>query len=395
MKSLARLMVLLLSLTLLQVIPTTAHASCAEFPDSTTDACIAENLAAEQARQAAYAAKQAADAAAVQAAADAQRAQQAADDAARAAAASGLPADSCGRPENSGSNKCSQERMAAAQATADSAASQQMAAQSAAEIEQRKAWGIYDPALGDCSQAPNSLTAGCVAQNLLAAQHLKADQIARMAVDNQRAVDSATAQAVQQNSAEIAKRKAWGIYDPALGDCSQAPNSLTAGCVAQNLLAAQHLKADQIARMAVDNQRAVDSATAQAVQQNSAEIAKRKAWGIYDPALGDCSQAPNSLTVGCVAQNLVAEKFRSAEYVKEQADASSSATKRAAEAKAAQALADAKARAKLLKGTIYSKSDSMTTTSSASQKSLTCVKGKISKVITDASPKCPAGYKKK
>ena len=326
MKSLARLMVLLLSLTLLQVIPTTAHASCADFPDSTTDACIAENLAAEQARQAAYAAKQAADAAAVQAAADAQRAQQAADDAARAAAASGLPADSCGRPENSGSNKCSQERMAAAQATADSAASQQMAAQSAAEIEQRKAWGIYDPALGDCSQAPNSLTAGCVAQNLLAAQHLKADQIARMAVDNQRAVDSATAQAVQQNSAEIAKRKAWGIYDP---------------------------------------------------------------------ALGDCSQAPNSLTVGCVAQNLVAEKFRSAEYVKEQADASSSATKRAAEAKAAQALADAKARAKLLKGTIYSKSDSMTTTSSASQKSLTCVKGKISKVITDASPKCPAGYKKK
>lgn len=257
MKSLARLMVLLLSLSLLQVIPTTAHASCAEFPDSTTDACIAENLAAEQARQAAYAAKQAADAAAVQAAADAQRAQQAADDAARAAAASGLPADSCGRPENSGSNKCSQERMAAAQATADSAASQQMAAQSAAEIEQRKAWGIYDP------------------------------------------------------------------------------------------------------------------------------------------ALGDCSQAPNSLTVGCVAQNLVAEKFRSAEYVKAQADASSSATKRAAEAKAAQALADAKARAKLLKGTIYSKSDSMTTTSSASQKSLTCVKGKISKVITDASPKCPAGYKKK
>ena len=258
MRKLARLTLVLFFTSLIQFVPSPAHASCADFPESTTEACIAENLAVEQARQAAYAAKQAADAAAAQAAADAQRAQQAADDAARAKAAEGLPADSCGRPENSGSNKCTQERIAAAQAAAEAAAAQQMAAQSADEI------------------------------------------------------------------------------------------------------------------------------------------AKRKEWGIYDPTLGDCSQAPNSLTPGCVAQNLVAEKFRTAEYAKAKADASSAATKRAAEAKAAQALAEAKSRAKLLKGTPFAKSDSSTANKKSTAKStITCVKGKASKVITDTAPKCPSGYKQK
>jgi len=234
-----------------------AQADCTQFPESTTDVCIQENLVREQARAAAY-------------------------EAARIA-----------------------EQQAAAQRAADA-----MARQTAEETARRQAWGVYDPALGDCATFPNSTTPGCVAQNLEAERHRQADAAASHAEANAAGAASAEAQRQLQISTETELRKKWGIYDPALGDCSSFPASESPACIAQNLVAEQHRQADAEEAKAVANAAVIAAAEAQRQQQIQDEIDLRKKWGIYDPAIGNCSESPLSMTPECVRQNLLAEDFR-------------------------------------------------------------------------------------
>jgi hypothetical protein len=318
MRRIARLMLVAIVATLIQSIPTSAFASCADYPESVTPECVAQNLLVEQARQSAYAQEQARRQAEADAAAAAQRAQQAADDAARAAADALLPADSCQRLANYGNNVCTQQRLAQSLADANALAAQQQSAQDNAEIELRKSWGIYDPALGNCFDVANSSKPACIAQNLEAEKHRQADYAAKRAADSQAALDAAKTQS--------------------------------------------------------------DSQTAE-------EIALRISWGIYDPALGNCFEAANSSKPECIAQNLEAEKHRQADYAKVQAANNAAAVKAAADQKAAQAKTEASFRKEVLTAS--------KTTKKSKTISITCIKGKISKVVSGTAPVCPTGYKKK
>ena len=245
----ARLILITLLGSLISVISiNVASASCSDFPESVTPECVASNLAAEQARQAAYAAAQAAEAAAV-----AQRAIDnanaiAAQDKAQASADSALPADSCAR-------------------------------------------------------STNRFNANCVA--------------------------AATAQALAENNARIAAEDAANAALPK-DSCDRMENKFNAVCTQKLNEAAKVLEAEQSAA------------------QSAEEIAKRQAWGIYDPLLGDCSVSPASSSAACVKQNLLAEKFRSAENAAKQAARAAAAKNAEVDAKALQAMIDAKNREILL-----------------------------------------------
>jgi hypothetical protein len=175
MRKFARLALVAVVATFIQLTPNSAFASCAEYPDSVTPACVAENLLVEQARQAAYAAEQVRRQAESDAAAATQRAQQAAEEAARAASDALLPPDSCDRLVNYGTNVCTEKRIAESSAKAAALAAKQQAAQDDAEVALRKSWGIYDPALGNCFEVENSTKPECVAQNLEAEKFRQAD----------------------------------------------------------------------------------------------------------------------------------------------------------------------------------------------------------------------------
>lgn len=319
MRTIARFTVFALFATLFQFVPTSAHASCADYPESVTPTCVAENLLVEQARQAAYAAEQARRQAESDAAAAAQRAQQAAEEAARAASDAQLPADSCERLVNYSTTFCTEQRTAQSIANANALANQQQTA---------------------------------------------------------------------QNNAEIELRKSWGIYDPALGNCFEVANSSKPECIAQNLEAEKHRQADYSAKHEAANQAALDAAKAQSDSQTATEIALRISWGIYDAELGNCFEVANSSKPECIAQNLEAEKHRQADYAKVQAANNVVALKAAAAQKASQAKADEKLR-----------KDVLASVKTASKKSkvitISCIKGKSTKVLSGAAPVCPKGYKKK
>jgi len=319
MRRFARLTLMALLATFIQFVPTSAHASCADYPESITPTCVAENLLVEQARQAAYAAEQARRQAESDAAAAAQRAQQAAEEAARAASDAQLPADSCERLANYSTTFCTEQRTAQSIANANTLAAQQQSA---------------------------------------------------------------------QNNAEIELRKSWGIYDPALGNCFEVANSSKPECIAQNLAAEKHRQADYAAKQEAANQAALDAAKAQSDSQTAIEIALRISWGIYDAELGNCFEVANSSKPECIAQNLEAEKRRQADYAKVQAANSAAALKAAAVQKAAQTKADEKLRKEVLAAAKVSAKKSKVIT-------ITCIKGKSTKVVSGTAPSCPKGYKKK
>jgi hypothetical protein len=91
----------------IQVLNSThASAGCRDYPESVTEACVAQNLAEEQARQGSYAAEQAArQAEAAQAAIDNAN-RDAAARAATQAADAALPADDCSRSTNKFLQSC-------------------------------------------------------------------------------------------------------------------------------------------------------------------------------------------------------------------------------------------------------------------------------------------------
>jgi hypothetical protein len=323
MRKFVRLALVALIATFIQWIPTSAFASCADYPESITPTCVAENLLVAERMRVEYEAEQARRQAQVEAAAAAQRAQQAADEAARAASDALLPPDSCERLVNYSTNACTEKRIAESSAKAAALAAKQQAA---------------------------------------------------------------------QDDAEVALRKSWGIYDPALGNCFEVANSSKPECVAQNLEAEKRRQADYSAKREAANQAALDAAKAQNDSQTAEEIARRIAWGIYDPALGNCYEVENSTKPECVAQNLVAEKFRQADYAKVQEARNAASIKAAADQKAAQAKAEAKLRNEVLAA---AKIATAKTTKKSKEITITCIKGKSTKIVTDVAPTCPKGYKKK
>ena len=323
MRRIARFVLVAVIATFVQWIPNSAFASCADYPESVTPACVAENLLVEQARQAAYAAEQIRRQAESDAAAAAQRAQQAAEEAARAASDALLPPDSCERLVNYGNTACTEKRMADSIAKANALAAQQQAS---------------------------------------------------------------------QDDAEVALRKSWGIYDPTLGNCFDVANSSKPACIAQNLEAEKRRQADYATKQEAASQAALDAAKAQSDSQTAQEIALRIAWGIYDPALGNCFEVENSTKPACVAQNLAAEKFRQADYAKVQEARVAASLKAAADQKAAQAKADQKFRKEVLAA---AKIAPTKTGKKVKEITITCVKGKSTKTVTDTNPTCPKGYKKK
>ena len=97
---------LLLILGIQFINPTAASAGCRDYPESVTEACAAQNLAEEQARQIAYAAEMAARQAAADQAAIDNANRDAAARAATQAADAALPADDCSRSTNKFLQSC-------------------------------------------------------------------------------------------------------------------------------------------------------------------------------------------------------------------------------------------------------------------------------------------------
>ena len=323
MRRIIRLVLVAVLATFIQWIPNSAFASCADYPESITPVCVAENLLVAERMRVEYEAEQIRRQAQADAAAASQRAQQAAEEAARAASDALLPPDSCERLVNYGTTACTEKRMADSIAKANALAAERQAAQ-----------------------------------------------------DNE----------------EIALRKSWGIYDPALGNCFDVANSTKPACVAQNLEAEKRRQAEYSAQREAATQAALDAAKAQSYSQTVAEIALRISWGIYDPALGNCFEVENSTKPACVAQNLEAEKRRQADYAKVQEAKNAASAKAAADQRAAQAKADQKYRQEILAA---AKKASAQSAKKVKLITITCVKGKSTKTVTDTNPTCPKGYKKK
>ena len=227
-----------------------ANAGCQDFPESTTPACIAENLALEKLRQEAYAAEllrrnQEAEQAAIDNAARVE-----AERAATAAADNALAPDDCARSTNRYLQSCIDIETARAVAENE--------ARNAAEIAARNA---ADNALApdDCARSTNRYvqrctdieTARAVAEN---EARNAAEIAARNATDNalapddcarstnrllQRCVDIETARAVAENEARNSIRKV-GELDAlqkiandkyTANKCDQAANQLLQVCI--------------------------------------------------------------------------------------------------------------------------------------------------------------------
>ena len=227
-----------------------ANAGCQDYPESTTPACIAENLALEKLRQEAYAAEllrrnQEAEQAAIDNAARVE-----AERAATAAADNALAPDDCARSTNRTTQRCGE--IEATRAAAENAA------RNDAEIAARNA---ADNALApdDCARSTNRLlqrctdieTARAVAEN---ESRIAADRAATLAADKalapddcarstnrllQRCVEIETKRAVAENEARNSIRKV-GELDAlqkiandkyTANQCDQAANQLLQVCI--------------------------------------------------------------------------------------------------------------------------------------------------------------------
>ncbi len=176
-----------------------ANAGCQDYPESTTPACIAENLAIEKLRQEAYAAEQIRVQQQAEQAARDNAARIEAERAATAAADNALAPDDCARSTNRATQRC-------ADIERDRAAAEN-AARNAAEIA---ATAAADSALApdDCARSTNRYV--------------------------QRCTDIETARAVAENEARnAADRAATLAADKALApnDCARSTNRLLQRCV--------------------------------------------------------------------------------------------------------------------------------------------------------------------
>ena len=176
-----------------------ANAGCQDFPESTTPACIEENLAIEKLRQEAYAAEQIRQQQQAEQAARDNAARDEAERAATAAADNALAPDDCARSTNRYVQRCTDIETARA-----------VAENEARNAADRAATLAADNALApdDCARSTNRLL--------------------------QRCVDIETARAVAENEARnAAEIAATAAADKALApdDCARSTNRLLQRCV--------------------------------------------------------------------------------------------------------------------------------------------------------------------
>jgi IgA-specific serine endopeptidase len=176
-----------------------ANAGCQDYPESTTPACIEENLAIERLRQEAYAAEQIRVQQQAEQAARDNAARIEAERAATAAADNALAPDDCARSTNRATQRC-------ADIERDRAAARN-AARNAAEIA---ATAAADSALApdDCARSTNKLL--------------------------QRCVDAAVAKAVKENlERDEAEKAAIKLADAKLAanDCARSTNRFLQSCI--------------------------------------------------------------------------------------------------------------------------------------------------------------------
>ena len=137
-----------------------------------------------------------------------------------------------------------------------------------------------------CRDYPESITPGCVAQNLAEEQARAAADVAKRAQDLIDAENRAKEQAAQQYAAEGSR------------PCSLYPASITAACVAENLSYEASKQIDYEAKRIKDLQEAEERAKENAELQYIANGSR------------PCSVYPASITAACAAENLEYETKR-------------------------------------------------------------------------------------
>ena len=137
-----------------------------------------------------------------------------------------------------------------------------------------------------CRDYPESITPGCVAQNLAEEQARQAADVAKRAQDLIDAENRAKEQAAQQYAAEGSR------------PCSVYPASITAACAAENLSYEASKQIDYEAKRIKDLQEAEERAKENAELQYIANGSR------------PCSVYPASITAACAAENLEYETKR-------------------------------------------------------------------------------------
>jgi hypothetical protein len=250
---------------------TSAQAGCRDYPESVTDACISQNLAEEQARQAEYQQR------AAQELLDAQRRAEQAQQEQFVANGS----RSCSLPENASSPSCVIENLAY---------EQQRQAQEKARLEQihidaKKAEeeNTYKNWMADggraCAVAPASLTPECIAENLVFEQKRQetyAEKMAKSILDAQ-----ALAEYQQKRQFEATGGRICSLY----------PEAATAGCIAETKAYNENL----IKELGLE-------AANKIITEQKAVIAQAKIDYIQG-GRRECTTYPASLKPECIEEN--------------------------------------------------------------------------------------------
>lgn len=254
------------------LVPLAAQAGCRDYPESVTDACVAQNLAEEQARQAEYQQRMAQELIDAKAREEASQQQQWVDQGSR----------SCALAQNASTPECvadnyayAQEQMAKEKARLEKI---QIDAKKAEEENTYKNW-MADGGRS-CSVAPASLTPACMAENLVFEQKRQdtyAEMIAKALVDAQ-----ALAEYQQKRQLEAAGGRVCVLY----------PEATTPGCIAEikayNEQLVNELGADAAGKIIADNKAAFVQAKIDYIQGGRRE----------------CTTYPASLKPECVTENL-------------------------------------------------------------------------------------------
>lgn len=153
------------------------------------------------------------------------------------------------------------------------------------------------PAQAGCRDYPESITPGCVAQNLAEEQARQLETQARMA---QELIDA-------QRRAELAAQEQWVAQGSRT--CALYPESVTPACIAENLAYEKERQALEAKRW---EQIALDAKKAE--EENNYRV-----W-MADGGRA-CALYPASITPECVAENLVHEQKRQEAYAAKQAQA--------------------------------------------------------------------------
>ena len=251
--------------------PTSAQAGCLDYPESVTDACVAQNLADEQARQAEYQQR------AAQEQIDAQRRAEQAQQEQFVANGS----RSCSLPENASSPSCISENLAYEQQRQ----AQEKARMDQIQIDAKKAEeeNTYKNWMADggraCSVAPASLSPECVAENLVFEQKRQesyAEKMTKTILDAQ-----ALAEHQQKRQFEAAGGRICSLY----------PEAATAGCIAETKAYNENL----IKELGLE-------AANKLIAEQKAAIAQAKIDYIQG-GRRECTTYPASLKPECVEEN--------------------------------------------------------------------------------------------